>query len=102
MSLTRPSGPRPFVDGTNTTMTDVTEAMARLMQRCMEADEKMVPAEYDAVVARADEVIKVLKRLQTSARHWREEYRPKKARKSLLTELQLLSRQQPPEPPQQY
>jgi len=105
MSLVRPSGPRPFVDGTNTTMTDVTEVLARLMQRCMEADEKMVPAEYDAAIALAEEGIKTLKRLQSSAKHWREEHRPRKVKKegrTLAMELQLLLHQSQPASQPEY
>lgn len=55
--LFRPDGPRPVVDGSNTTVQDLTDdflairdALVRISDRCKSADETQIEAEYRAVL----------------------------------------------------
>lgn len=50
MSLYKPSGPRPFIDGSNTTVQDLTEHLVRISNRARQADEVQMPGEYEALL----------------------------------------------------
>lgn len=77
MPLLRPDGPRPIVDGSNTTIQDYTDDLialrdiiVRLSDRAKSADETQMEAEYRALLLLNERFRETLERAQKTSRNF--------------------------------
>lgn len=77
MPILKPSGPRPFINKDNTTVQDLIDHIAKIVHRAREADEKLLPAEYDALIKLIEATHHILNNLKSSARLLRDANKPK-------------------------
>lgn len=83
VKLVRPEPGRLQITDTNTTVTDVANALTYLLARAKSADETMLPAEYDGVVAHIGRVQDMLKQLRNTALYAKRKNAPKRRRASI-------------------